>query len=265
MTKVSDAIKQREETERDYLSAVAQGRVIGAEFIKKFGQGSHDDGDALRPIWSGSQVYPYMSTAGTLYISSSSASDTEDITVIGLDANWNQQTATQTIAGQTKTEIGSGKTWIRVYRVYNSNGTDLVGDVYVYQDDTVTDGVPDTPVTTLMAKVNIGEGQTQMAMMPVPAGKVARVWNYGGSILDASGGPSTTKAADIKLRVREFGKVFRSQENLGLSLNGTGNDDLDGAPFWIFPAKSDIEVAAIVSADSTILSGRMTITIEDAE
>lgn len=264
MTKVSDAIKSREETERDYLSAVKQGMVPGAAHVHKFGQGSIDSADPIQAIWQGEAPYPYMTAAAGLYISSDDAGDTEVITVIGLDADWNEQTVTVTLAGQTKTEIGSGVTWLRVYRAYNSNGTDLVGNIYIYQDDTVTGGVPDNPATKLMAKIEPEDQQTQMALITVPAGKVGRVWSFGGSILDAEGGPATVKAADIKLRVREFGKVFRNQENLGLSLSGTNNDDLDGKPYWIFPEKTDIEIAAVVSADGTELGGRITITIEDA-
>lgn len=261
--RVSEAIRQYEEQARNYLSEVAQELVPGAELVHKFGQDHDIDSAEYTPIWSQGGAYTYMAAAAALFISSSDDADDQDITVIGLDADWNRQTVTQTLAGNTETEIGSGKTWLRVYRAFNADSTDLAGDVYIYEDDTVTAGVPQTPAK-IKAKIDIGDGQTQMCLMPVALGKVGRIWRFGGSILSGGTTPVAAAAIDIKIRTREFGKTFRVRENLGLTVNGTNNDDLTFMPYLIVPAKTDIELTGLASDDDTDVAGRFVVTIEDA-
>lgn len=183
-----------------YLYDVAQGNVTGATSVNKFGYNptlatSYED------VWEGSSIYTYPASAVELHCSSSDDTDTQDITVTGLDATWASQTVTQTLAGQTETVIGSGVTWMRVFQVKNAGTTDFAGTVYVYEDDTVTAGVPDT-ASKIRAQILGDNNQTLMALWTVPLANTAY-------LLDFYAATSSPKLVTVSLYIREFGGVFQ--------------------------------------------------------
>lgn len=147
------------------LVEVALGNVAGQSANIKFGR-NESVGTSFENINDQGGTYTYSSSAVTHYISSSSTSDTDQtIYVEGIDANGDIQSQTVALAGQTKTAISG--TWLRVYRAYVQTGSDLVGTVYIYEDDTVTSGVPQT-ATKQRAQIKIGNNQTQMAQFSTP-------------------------------------------------------------------------------------------------
>ncbi len=142
------------------------GKIGGLSTVNKFGSNA-DVGTTYEPINTLTAPYNYSTTATIYYISSSDNGDTQIYEIQGLDENWNLQTLSVTAVGQTKTAI-NGK-WLRIFRIKNLGSTNNAGSVYVYEDDTVTLGVPDT-ATKLRARIEIGLNQTQMAQYTVPKG-----------------------------------------------------------------------------------------------
>ena len=182
-----------------YLYDIAEGNIPGHYSINKFGYNptlatSYED------VWEQSLVYTYTTTAQVMHCSSDDAGDTQMIEVSGLDANWNYQVVSIKLVGLTETVIGTAL-WMRVFRVRNMGATDFAGTVYVYEDDTVTLGVPQTP-TKIRAIVENGNNQTQMALFTIPSG-------HTGYLLKAYASTSSAKLVSSGLFIREPGGVFQ--------------------------------------------------------
>lgn len=242
---------------------IARGKVPGIKVIEIFGDNPDVDRTAVEDIWGYGGTYTYSSSAAIHYISSSNATDTQLIRVYGLDANWDLQEVTVTLRGQTKTQIGTGETFIRIWRIKNEGSTDLAGHVYVYEDDTVTAGVPDTS-TKVRGFINNGDNQSLMSHFTVPNGKT-------GFIASCSAGLSKKKdgLSNIRMYFREYGGVFQ--------LKGTGTITTTGSSFWVcnfpffravydnngIPAKTDIKITADSSVDDAGISSTYTILLVD--
>ena len=194
-----------------HLLAVHNVLADGAHTWRAFGQNPAVAG-TLEDIWAFGGRHTEISTAAALKVSSSSGSDTFDVQVEGLDADWNPQTVTQTLAAQTKTEVGSGKTWIRVFSIKNVSAVAAVGDVYCYLDDTVVAGVPQTQAKVQL-KMPIGFERSMAARQSVPAGKV-------GSIVQISAFISAAAASEIRLMYKPFGEVAEILRVLNVYFNG---------------------------------------------
>jgi hypothetical protein len=104
------------------------------------------------------------STNVNLVISSTSASDTQNLTLIeghefdGDDMLFRKSTTLLALTGQTS--VDTGFDWGRVTRVRLSSAA--VGTIYVHEGGATTNGVPDD-LTTVHAIIPAGETQTQKA------------------------------------------------------------------------------------------------------
>ena len=232
----------------DFLIDVSRGSIKNFSNIHKFGKNDDVDTGSFEDVWEYGGTYTYQSSASVHYISSSDASDTEEITVIGLDANYDMQEINVTLAGQTKTQIGTGETFIRVFRSYNNNGADLVGSVYVYEDDTVTAGVPDT-ATKIKATINNGNNQTLMAIYTVPADHTGYLMNVSASLSKKKDGIS-----NVQLWTREQSKVFRLRDIFLLGSAGSSFVQKSFSPPIKIEEKTDIRVAADSSVSDNGIS-----------
>jgi hypothetical protein len=163
-----------------------------------------------------------------------------EITVDGLDADYKEQSVTVLLNGQNQTQIGTGETFVRVFRAYNSGPTEFAGNVLIY-DDTVTSvllGVP-SPTTSVKAEIRATDQQTYMALYTVPAGKTAYFMQHASDITK-SGGSSQNALLDI--RIREFGGVFRSRQLDGLATDGSSAFNFVFTLPERIPEKSDIRM-----------------------
>ena len=108
-------------------------------------------------IWGGSEIYYWSAwnTTGTLSLVSSAA-DTGDVTIIGLDTNFNVQTDTVTLTGTTP--VVTTTTWARINDMYYTDGTENAGDITATRGASVVGYIPAT------------YGSAQMAQYTVPAG-----------------------------------------------------------------------------------------------
>lgn len=185
-----------------FLTAVSLGMVDGYTHVNKFGRNS-DLGAGTETLWMQGGQYEYTDASSPVayYISSSDNGDNQDYEVQGLGPSFAAQTVTVTCSGQTKTQIPD-VTWTRVFRVINKGTTDNAGNIYIYEDDTVTAGVPDSGNTTIRGFVSDGENQSQMAFYTVPAGKMAYLADVHRS--------SSATGAFLVMRIRESGGVFRT-------------------------------------------------------
>lgn len=201
-------------------------------------------------IWSQGATHTEIATAAALHVSSSSASDTFDVEIIGLDADWNPQTVIQTLVGQTETTVGTTETWIRVFSIRNVGAVVAVGDIYCYLDDTVTAGVPQTQ-GKIQLKMLIGYERSMAARLSVPVGKTGHIVQWGGFT-------SAAAASEIRLMYRQFGEIACIRRVLNVYSNGEMIDYIIPLPCI---AKSDI---FLVATGNGIISGEINGFYEDA-
>lgn len=227
------------ETYGDRVSV--QGKL---KALNKFGR-NNDIGTAYEDvnIVGGTEVLP--SGNDITHLSSSNASDTQNLkieghTISGSDLTFVVQD--KNIAGQTKTALDTPLH--RVTRIYNNGSTDFAGTVYVYEDDTITAGVPDTP-----AKLHIQtNGDNNQSLKCATSLSKDDYWII--TSMSCGVNRQNTRSVDFVLQVKEQGKVFRTLAVLSVSSNN-GTITKDFYPFLIVRPNSDVRVRAISSGAST--------------
>ena len=229
--------------------AIAKGEVVGTTFVHKFGNApDFDAADGEITVWDGAEDgmawelmdYVYSTTDDIDSISSSST-DTQEVTLTGLDINYLVVVQTAILTGQTRVALKTDL--LRVYRAFNSDSTDLVGHVIIYVNGATTGGVPDTNAD-IRAIIDPINQQTEMAVFTIPAGKTGYMRDWYG----ATSGANRDSNYPMKLVSRDFGGVFRVKHSSAISDIGTSIHQHFYQEPEIFLEKTDIEMRAIVSA-----------------
>jgi len=189
-------------------------------------------------VWDIGLVYTYIAAAVAIQLSSSHASDTEEITVEGLDANYDEISETKALTGQTG--VDTTATFLRVNRMYNSDGAVLQGDVYASESGAgLTAGVPSS-LADARAKITLGRGQTLQAIYTVPRNHTL-VLTRGRVTTDLSGSTS----AELMLVSRVLGGVFRVGQDI--PADGAIDAAHDFDPPLAFSAQTDIKAQSIIT------------------
>ena len=202
--------------------------------ITKFGR--NPDLDAIATISQlGDETYVSDNLINS--ISSSSASDTMDVTIIGFTISGGAFTEVQqtiTLAGQTQVPLPTPLA--RVIRAFNVGAVNSVGDVHVYQSTaTVSGGVP-TDLSLAHIKIAETENQTFKCSSTLGDGEygmVSRVW--------ASIAKKTTASVDFQLQSRDPGGVFQPKAEWSAT-QSSGVSPLTLEPYIIIPPNSDFRI-----------------------
>ena len=199
-------------TSEPFELQVARGQISFHKSVFKFGFNPDID-NSLETIWAQGGLYSYLSSATTLYISSSSTADdaagtgARTATVSGLDANYDEVSVTVDLDGQNGVQLGSASNWIRVFRVTvdtAGSGGQNAGVIYVGDEASPSSGVPSNKYAT----VAVGDNQTLMALWTVPRG-------YTAYLLQTDVTTATTqnnKYATVHFVARENGGVFQVKD-----------------------------------------------------
>ena len=189
--------------------AIARGHTAGYTAIYKFGYNPDVD-NTEETVWAEGGNYPWLDTAVTMFVSSSSVNDTSGgtgantVLLQGLDEDYNEIEETITLNGQT--QVATQLSYLRVYRAFvtlaGSSGTSG-GTIYIGSSG-ASGGVPNGVVYA-----NLGLGnQTQIAAYTVPAGYTL----YLDDINFTAGLSKANKVATCSFVSREFGSnVFRTR------------------------------------------------------
>jgi hypothetical protein len=166
---------------------LARNQITGHDHLDLFGYSTVVGSTAFGPLWEGLTSsggnYPFPASAGTISVVSASASDTAvTMRISGLDANFLPVTASVALNGTTP--VVTTQSFLRINSVTTTAGN-AVGNV------TFTRGA------TVIAQVNAGLGQTQMAVYTVPAGYTLYLTYY-----QADGNTTTTSGAFMNTRIR---------------------------------------------------------------
>lgn len=179
---------------------VRDPRVSGASSIKrarsiqKFGR-NDVIGTTEVPVSVGfTAAYPFLTTAQPLYVDGGNAADTSDgtgmqqVTLIGLNENWDYITETLTLAGESESSRTS-QSFIRVFTAFGVRAGS--GEVNAAAVVIKEDGADAT-----LLQIATGKGRSQNAMIAVPR-------NYRALIVDFEYRVEVSKAADFWLWQRD--------------------------------------------------------------
>ena len=140
---------------------VARGQIQGHSIVSLFGYQSSVTTTAI-PIWENATTYTYITTASTLTLVSTSASDDTSalIVISGLDANF--APISETLAMNGVTGVTTVNSYFRVNSLLMvSPGTSQntnVGTITLKQS------------SNIVAQINAGIGKSQSTIYTVPAG-----------------------------------------------------------------------------------------------
>jgi len=224
----------RRNTAEPFYLSVSKGLVAGHESLHKFGVNFQVNSTTdPESIWTAGGLYPWssLSTEQTLYIISTSSSDTGDILLEGLDSNYNKITETVTMTGLTA--VSTTNQFKRIYRMQYQGTASNVGTITAR----VTSGTG-----TIVAQIDIGYSQTLMSIYTVPAGCTGYLL-----ALDAS----VNKGEQVQINVykRELNEPFKILHLTEL-FESTYHFDFS-IPLKL-PEKTDIDVrAAEVGTNNT--------------
>lgn len=220
----------------EFYFNVARGKIGGVDGARRFAR--NPDIDTTREtIWPLGGIYVWPTNPSTWYISSSSASDAgRTIQMTVLDANFVSTTRTITLAGQTKTAITGGEIF-RLISAFNSGAVDLVGNVYIYEDDTVVAGVPATPAK-VKAYITNTEQNSGLGFYTIPAGKTGYLTGWAAT--------SSTGVSDVTLDIKNFGQVWRQRGRRLVN----GDTEIQYTVFLRIPEKSDLRFEASTSVNN---------------
>ena len=213
---------------------IARGLVRGAYSVNKFGYNSSVPSNAFQTVWDGSNLYTYISTAGTATVTSSDTSSDNGgtVKVFGLDANYNLVDETLTIGGSA-----GSVNFYRVFRAEMLTANTSPGNV-----GTITVTVDSTSA----AIISPDRGQTLMAIYTIPA-------NHKGYLKQLDVGSQKDAEHEISLVIKNgTGNVWQTKEFL--SIRGGFNAKNFLLPLEI-DEKHDIEVRAKSSSTSAVSAG----------
>ena len=125
--------------------------------------------------------------------------------------------------------------------------TYLVGDIYVYEDDTDSAGVPDNDEKVHLM-IPAGHNQTQKASTTMSN---VDYWIITGFYIDLL--ERAVGYCNAEMQIRLPGKVFRERVSISATSSGRGFHNFN--PYYICPKNSDIRVRAIADKINTEVSG----------
>jgi hypothetical protein len=240
--------------EREVYSTYGQRVSIDAKAksLLKFGKsGNLSTNAGLQTVWSVDGNETYISTNLIDSVVSSSASDTQEVTIeghtiegSGVDAKFTFVVQTATLSGQTPVALTTPLA--RTSRVNNNGSTEIVGVVAVYEDSAVTGGVPND-VTKVHIDIPLGFQQSFKAATTFSNTDYFFLTGCYGAVSQKQ-----TAAADFYIELREVGKSFRQIACLTASSSG-GSFNIEFDPAIIIPRNADVRVRCTTGTNNAVV------------
>lgn len=218
------------------LLAIGEGDVTDHIPVLKFGYNPQITNGSTESVWLYGGLYPWSAFDGgavTLYLKSTSASDTETLVVEGLDSNYDQIQETVTLTGTTA--VATTLTYRRVSRMRISGPEINVGDITAHAG---------SAVGTVVSDIGVGYGQTLKGTYTIPNG-------YYGMMMDLS--VRTGRGDDVLLEAykREPGEAFRIFHLTEIYENMYRHDYVLPK---VFPPKTDVDIRATAQTQNVSCS-----------
>lgn len=216
--------------------------VVSDTALRKFGSNTDADTGAFETVWTGGgdETYPTTNTIDTL--SSSNVGDTQTVTLTGFTISGSglltRVTQDVIVNGQNKVLLGTPLA--RIERGHNASAADLLGNIYVYRDTTLTAGVP-TDLAFNHLVIEAIYQQSHKCAFSTDQDEFFFITSFGATTLQGN-----NAHADFSLETRKIeaaGLVFRNQLLMSASRDGADVDrHLD--PVIIVPNNYDVRMRA---------------------
>ncbi len=146
---------------------IARGKYPGVTTASILAFNPDVDIASEETIWAQGGTYTYLTANTELFVSSTSASDTNVVLRIeGMTDDFVVKNDTITFTnGQAQQSIGN---YFRIFKATVVGGSVPAGIIYIAETDTLTAGVPNT-VSKIKAKMVLGANITQLGLFTVPA------------------------------------------------------------------------------------------------
>ena len=215
---------------------IARGLVKGTTFNHKFGAVPALSINVTGTVWDvNDTVYPWATytAADVVNIERNSASDDgKQVTIQGLDADYNFVEETITISGA---DTAGTTEFLRVNRAFVEDGATNVGNIDIEYG---------AAGGTTIARITAGKGQTLMAVYTIPAG-------YTGYLAKGTCSVQSGGSASGDMMVRYFGQdSFRVGHSFEVTATG-GQYLYEFAVPIPIPEKSDIDVRAKAAGNNS--------------
>lgn len=218
---------------------------VGRKSLFKFGE--HDSLGTSRTVINYLGIEPVRPATNSItHFSSTDAADTQVLRVEGMTISGSDLTfAVQniTLNGQTKTALTTPLA--RVTRIANTTvgQSSTAGDVYIYEDGTVTGGIP-TDLTTV-GNVMPAEDQSTLFC----GTSVASTNYFLATSWKAHVARKTAAYVDLRFQIAPVGGSWRTVQTSASSRDNSVI--LTANPMYIIPPNYDIRVVGTSSANNT--------------
>ena len=189
---------------------LSAGDISGMSYIEKFGRNDTMSGN-METIWDGSDIYTYLTSASSVYITSSSGNDAvagtgaRTIEVQGLDENY--EVAVETI---NVDDSASTTTFIRVFRarVATTGSGGQADGVISIRSASGGGGTLSAQIQKVGTGGGASLGQTFMCVYTVPAGKTAYLTQW----IVGAGGQNADTTAFFMARPFDSNTAFNAKD-----------------------------------------------------
>ena len=243
-------VQAEREVQRTYGDVISIDKK--AKSLIKFGKsGDLTANNALETIWTVGGNETYVTGNTIAYISSSSSSDTEEITIechtvtgTGVNSVFTFVTQNVTLNGQTPVALSTPVA--RVSRAYNNGSSELVGRVVVYENTSVSNGIP-SDVTKIHIDIPAGFQQSFKSATTFSSSDYFILTGAYGSV-----SKKQAASVDFYLEERQAGKVFRQLGSFTASSDG-GAFDIEFDPSIVIKKNSDVRFRADTSTNNSVV------------
>lgn len=240
-------VQSEREIQSTYGDVVSIDRK--AKSLLKFGKSAELTANTLETVWTVGGNEAYISDDGITHISSSSASDTQEIRVEGHTISGDDLTFVVqlvTLSGQTPVALNTGVA--RISRISNNSGTELVGRVVAYEDTATSNGVP-TDETKIHIDIPLGFQQSFKAATSFSKEDYYVMTGFYGAV-----SAKQSAAVDFYIEIKKPNGVFLQTACFTASSTG-GNSDISLDPAIIVPKNSDVRVRCETTDNNAVVFG----------
>ena len=208
----------------------ALGRYPDIHRLSKYGRNlSITQTSAYQDIWGRTHNRTDLTVASTLYAVSSSALDTMQIKISGVDGDYNYQETTITLNGTTPVTLNG--TWLRVFEALVLGATPKVGELYISTSNATTPAD-----ATIQAYCPEECQRALMTHLTIPK-------DYYGLVKSYTATASKGKDLQVKAVIKQFGGQYVAAEEVGIFETTVQLQ----THFFKIPPKSDVKFQAITS------------------
>lgn len=252
MSMLNHAVDVIEKTYGDRVSVSDKGKDL-----LKFGFNPNVGNSGRFTIWytgkdQANETYVADNLNTIDSISSSSASDTQAVTIEGHTMTSGERTfVTQTVTLDGQNRVVLSTPLNRVTRVFHADlsSTNLVGEIYVYQNTGISSGKP-IDTTKIHLTIPAGENQSQKASTSLSKEDYWIITQISAGNLQKTG----SNIADVRLEVRNAGGVFKPRSK-AVNVRTGENNELFFEPYLIIKPNSDIRLTANGTTTGMAISG----------